>query len=166
MHTSVENTARTPDKLSVKRERRMSTHILIVDDDPDFLELLTNEIGQIEGVEIDVAHSPSEAIERLTKSDYELIVSDWALEKSTGPEVLRQADSLITALVTENDLLWKTPVLFISGSDKVGQTQVLRALRHFEPVSFIRKSCGPPLIGMLAERILVRFRVGPEVKPC
>lgn len=154
MHTSVENTARTS---TLPPNGRQPIYVLIVDDDPDFLELLRDEIRQIENVIVDVAHNPAEAVQKLTlrDHDYELIVSDWALEKSTGPEVLVKADSLIPG---EAAVTYKTPVLFISGSDKVGQTQVLRALRHFEPISFIRKSCGPPLIGVLAEHILVRYR--------
>src|SRR5579871_3518399 len=92
-------------------QKRAPTYVLIVDDDPDFLQLLISEIGAISGVEIDVAQGPSEALECLTHRDYELVVSDWALERSTGPEVLTQADGMIPGNGTA-DFPYKTPVLF------------------------------------------------------
>ena len=135
-----------------------ANYVLIVDDDPDFLDLLTQELGQIEGITIDVAHTSQEALNLLTRNAYKLVVSDWSLEQSTGPEVLSKADGLRTSLASVLNLQSKIPVVFISASDRVSETLVLHALKHFEPVSFIRKSCGPPLIGLVAERILVRYR--------
>jgi CheY-like chemotaxis protein len=141
------------------------TNVLIVDDDPDFLALLTGEIGQIPGVKIDIARGPSDALKKITRRDYQLIVSDWALDSSTAPDVLSTADHLIGEEPEPVPYSSKIPVMFISGSEKVSQTQVLRTLKHFEPVSFILKRCGPSLIGLLAEHILARFRpIG--LQPC
>ncbi|MBX3023024.1 MAG: response regulator [Bdellovibrionales bacterium] len=144
------------------RFRPEATHVLIVDDDPDFLDLLTCEIEQIPGVTVDVAHDPEEAVRKLTLQDYRLIVSDWALDASDASKVLSSADDMIG----ENLKPAKIPVMFISGSEKVSQTQVLHDLKHFEPVSFLLKSCGPSMIGLLAEHILHRFSPLPELEPC
>lgn len=147
--------------------RQTPVNVLIVDDDPDFLDLLCSQISQINGVSIDVAATPAEALQFLTHQEYRLIVSDWALNPSTGPDILRKADGLMNVpLRKKTRLASKTPVLFMSGSDKVVQTQVLRTLAHFDPVSFIRKSCGPPLISRLAEQILCKFQLGTEEVPC
>jgi CheY-like chemotaxis protein len=145
MHTSVQSNA--------------TFTVLIVDDDVDFLELLAGEIGHIRGVEIDVARGPKEALGKLEMNSYELIVSDWALAGSTGPEVLFTADHILDDdmdVVRGKARSRKTPVMFMSGSEKVGQTRLLGSLHHFEPVSFILKSCGPPLIGLMAEHLLLR----------
>lgn len=155
MHTSTESAARRDETI-----RRRSVHILIVDDDPDFLDLLTGEIGRIPGVEVDVAHGPAEAVRMLTKRDYELVVSDWALEETNASEVLSRAD----ILRLEEEASGKIPVLFISGSEKVSQTQVLRSLKTFEPVSFLLKSLGPNLIRLLAQHLV--NRQAREPKPC
>jgi CheY-like chemotaxis protein len=126
--------------------------VLIVDDDPDYLELLENEISQIDGVHAFTAHSPQEAVQLLSQRDFDLVVSDWALDSWTAPDVLLRADAMMDESGHN-----KVPVLFISGSEKVSQTQVLRSLRHFEPVSFVLKRCGPPLIGIVAGHLLTHF---------
>lgn len=150
-------------------------HILIVDDDPDFLDALLSEVGHISNVHIDVANGTDEAIRYLLDQGYDLIISDWALDSATGPEVLSRADRIMNATALADSRQpdryhsrsrsEKVPVLFISGSEKVSQTQVLHTLRHFEPVSFILKRCGPPLISLLAEQILLHHIPQPE-EPC
>jgi CheY-like chemotaxis protein len=162
MHPSVHNLFRK----SRPRSESLTTNVLIVDDDPDFLDLLISEIGQIPGVEIHVAHGPAEALKMITLRDYHLIVSDWALDSSTAPEVLSRADHIIGEEPEPVPYCSKIPVMFISGSEKVSQMQVLRTLNHFEPVSFLLKRCGPSLIGVLAEHILARFCPQPELQPC
>lgn len=143
------------------------TNILIVDDDPDFLELLSGEIRQIPGVRVEEAHHPAEALKMLTRRNYQLVVSDWALDASNASEVFATADHLRAEAYFNSKLAKaKTPVMFISGSEKVFQTQLLRRLKHFEPVSFLVKSCGVSLIGLLAAHILNRFAPLPEMEPC
>lgn len=161
MQTHAENVARKEDTFSPQ-----PTNVLIVDDDPDFLDLLINEIESIPSVRIDVAHGPSEALKMLTRRNYHLIVSDWALDNSTAPEVLSRADHLIGDEPEPFPYASKIPVMFISGSEKVSQTQVLKTLKHFEPVSFLLKRCGPSLIGVLAEHILARFSPEPALSSC
>jgi CheY-like chemotaxis protein len=134
--------------------------VLVVDDDPDFLNLLTKQMSQIPGVSLDVARDHREAVQMLSENSYDLVVSDWAIESHTAPDVFIQADPLIE----HSDQ--KVPVMFISGSDKVGNVQRLKGLKHFEPVSFLLKRCGPPLISLLAEHILARPWGPRELQPC
>ena len=134
---------------------------MVVDDDPDFLSLVSGELEQIPGVNVTAATSPDEALDLLTNNNFDLVVSDWALDSLTAPDVFTQADGLMERPST------KTPVLFMSGSEKVGQTQRLKNLNNFEPVSFLLKRCGPPVIAMLARLILDRFWTRKQVlQPC
>lgn len=161
MRTSVTAPVASP----ARRPGCATTHILIVDDDADFLDLVRSEIGHIPGVRIDTASNPAEALRMITDGDYQLIVSDWALDHSTAPEMLAKADRLKGAEPEPVPYGERVPVMFMSGSEKVSQTLVLRTLKHFEPVSFILKRCGPSLIGVLAEHILARFQPEREKVP-
>lgn len=140
--------------------------VLVVDDDQDFLELLILEIRRIPNVIVTVAHSPEQALNELNHRGFALIVSDWALNDSTAPEVLRTADGILHREPDPVPMGTKTPVLFMSGSEKVNETRVLHSLKHFEPVSFILKRCGASLIGQVASHILDRFTPSPNVHPC
>lgn len=137
--------------------------ILIVDDDPDFLGLVTKEIKRIPGVHVNVAASPDEALRLLTLNTYDLVVSDWALSpEQTAPDVLRHADHIL-----DQKMHSKVPVLFMSGSEKVAKTlDLVRRLKHFLPVSFVLKRCGPPIIGSLAEQLLAHHWGPRELQPC
>ncbi len=136
--------------------------VLVVDDDPDFLGLLSSQIRQIPGVRVNVANSPDEALNLLRENTYDLVVSDWALSpEQTAPEVLSDADHSF-----KDPDEAKTPVLFISGSEKVANTMRLKTFKHFEPVSFLLKSCGPPMISFLAEQLLARHWGPRELQPC
>ena len=131
--------------------------ILVVDDDLDFLELLLIELQSIPQTHVDVAHDFVQAVQLLQSNKYALVLSDWALDSRTASEAFVQADQSAARSAVE-----RTPVMFMSGSDKVGNTRQLKDLKHFEPVSFILKRMGPPLICWLAENILHRFYASDE----
>ena len=126
--------------------------ILVVEDDPDFLDLLSMEISQITGTRLTVANSCEAAVDKLIHGKFQLVVCDWALASRTGPEVFLLADPLMML-----DRSAKIPVMFMSGSEKVGPTHNLRSLKHFEPVTFILKDLGAAMIRIMAENILQRF---------
>ncbi len=130
--------------------------ILVVDDDPDFLALLTLELEQIPGTVITTAKGDHEAVGRMREKAFALIISDWDLDTRTGPEMLTRADPELDGSIarTENG---KTPVLFISGSDKTGAAHDMQTFQHFEPVSFMLKRCGVPLISLMAGHLVHRF---------
>ena len=141
--------------------------VLIVDDDPDFLDLLIDQIGRIPQVQITAAHNPQQALERLGQKNYRLVVSDWALDTWTGGDVIRTADGRRKGRPAElAPPSSKVPVLFISGSEKVNETRTLRSLNHFEPVSFVLKRCGATMISRVAEQILEQFPIITEEVPC
>ncbi|MBI4772756.1 MAG: sigma-54-dependent Fis family transcriptional regulator [Deltaproteobacteria bacterium] len=64
--------------------------ILVVDDDQSMRELLEILLLQ-EGYDVDCAHGGGEAISKIEKSPYDVIVSDIRMQKVDGLEVLRRA---------------------------------------------------------------------------
>lgn len=145
----------------------METKVLVVDDDPDFLDLLTTQLSSIPGIQIRVAQNPREALKMLVNGKYKLIVSDWALSTNTNAsQVFSEADSKLAQEGVTTAEHNKIPVMFMSGSEKVGQTKGLHGLKYFEPVSFILKRCGTPIIRTLAESLLARFSQRRSLQPC
>jgi CheY-like chemotaxis protein len=127
--------------------------VLLIDDDPDYLDLLAAEISQIPLVQVHVASSAAEAVKLLGDNDFHLIVTDWELKETTSPEIFRRVDDNFGRR-GGGEKNAKTPILFMSASEKVVQTQTLGPLKRFRAVSFILKSCGPLLIGLTAEYLL------------
>lgn len=139
--------------------------VLVVDDDPDFLDLLTTQLKYIPNIKIYVAQNPRQALNMLVKDQYKLIVSDWALSTDTNAsEVFTEADEKLQERDTPPPA--KVPVMFMSGSEKVMQTRGLHGLKNFEPVSFILKRCGTQIIRGLAESLLARFYTPRRMQTC
>ena len=64
--------------------------ILVVDDEPDFRELIAHELGA-EGYQISVAGDGLRAIACLSQSDFDVVVTDVRMPGASGVEVLRLA---------------------------------------------------------------------------
>jgi CheY-like chemotaxis protein len=135
--------------------------VLVVDDDPDFLECLSLELGRIEGIRIEAVDNPLEAINRLSTGQYRLVVSDWVLSPTTGPALMCKADANKKEVCSH-----KTPVVFISGSDRVALTRRIEPMQNFFAVSFIHKRTGPSIISRMVEEILRgdRLKIAPGSK--
>ena len=127
-----------------------------------FLEILLRQFDRIPDVNVSVAHNFEEAVAMLSVERFGLVVSDWALDDRCAPEVFCQADPCIKR--SECNAL-KTPILFMSGSHKVGQTKPLDFLKNFEPVSFILKRFGPRLIANIAEDVMRSLRLDTRPQP-
>jgi CheY-like chemotaxis protein len=123
-------------------------NVLVLDDDPDFLERLTCELKSVDGLKIKAVNCARDAIESLTNNSFHLVVSDWAIHASTGPDVLSQADTLL------KDLGRKIPVVFISGSDRMALTKRIKPLENFEMGWFVLKGAGTSIISQLVQSIL------------
>lgn len=65
----------------------MPKRILVVDDEPDILELLSEEL-QFEGFETIEASSGNEAIEKLQSNIVDAIVSDYKMPNGNGKVLL------------------------------------------------------------------------------
>ncbi|MBL6936514.1 MAG: response regulator [Alphaproteobacteria bacterium] len=74
--------------------------ILIVDDYATMLRILRNLLRQLEMENVDEAANGEEALFKLRKSPYDLVISDWNMQPMTGIELLRnvRADAKLRAL--------------------------------------------------------------------
>lgn len=63
--------------------------ILIVDDESISLELLQNSLVST-GFEIDLAHGGEEALDRLQRERYQVVITDWNMPGMGGPELCQQ----------------------------------------------------------------------------
>jgi YesN/AraC family two-component response regulator len=64
--------------------------VLVADDEPMYRTLLEKTIAA-EGFEVEVALDGQEAIDRLQTTDYDIILTDLAMPRKSGTEVLRAA---------------------------------------------------------------------------
>jgi DNA-binding response OmpR family regulator len=84
----------------------MKTRILLVDDEPELLELLA-EIFEAEGYEVHKARTPGEFCAQALAQRPHLIILDIDLGGANGPEVYRQ--------LLQRGLGHHIPVIFLSG---------------------------------------------------
>ena len=63
--------------------------VLVVEDDPDALEMLENALICFD-YEVATARDGLEAQEMVRSGHYRLIISDWEMPGMTGPEFVRQ----------------------------------------------------------------------------
>jgi len=88
--------------------------LLIVDDDPDILDVL--EVTLQEEFEVTTASTGSEALEKLKEQPPNLLVLDYVLPDLEGPQICK--------MIRKDPLLLNLPVLMLTGKgeieDKVG----------------------------------------------
>jgi len=68
----------------------MAGHVLLVEDSEDLRALMV-VLLQAEGYEVDAAASASEALARLDRRQYDLVLTDYALPGRSGAWLLREA---------------------------------------------------------------------------
>ncbi|MHA1785917.1 MAG: response regulator [Candidatus Helarchaeota archaeon] len=76
----------------VPDDKKIGKRILLVDDDQSFLKSL-HEILKLEGFIIDVAMNGIEALNKISKEDYDLILSDIRMPAMDGVELCRECKS-------------------------------------------------------------------------
>jgi CheY-like chemotaxis protein len=62
--------------------------LLVVDDDPDVVDFLCSSMKE-SGYEVDEANDGTEAVERLQKVSYEVVIVDAIMPKMNGAEVCK-----------------------------------------------------------------------------
>lgn len=67
-----------------------NVRVLIVDDYKTMLRIIRNLLRQIDVHDVDEAADGAEAIAKLRKGDYGLIISDWNMQPMTGLELLTE----------------------------------------------------------------------------
>jgi len=64
--------------------------VLVVDDYATMIRIIRNLLKQIGFTNVDDASDGKQALERIEKKQYGLIISDWNMEPMTGYELLKQ----------------------------------------------------------------------------
>jgi len=77
--------------LSVQRRRSVTGRVLVVDDDPDILDALS-EILEVEGYEVQRARNGREALQRLEHAPPDLVLLDLMMPVMDGWEFARSLD--------------------------------------------------------------------------
>jgi DNA-binding NtrC family response regulator len=102
-----------------------SPHVLLVDDDPQVVDLLT-AILEGEDLAITSASTAAEGIAKLDDSSYQAIFLDLIMPGGTGVDLLK---------AVERQQL-KTPVVLVTGA---GDTALINEAMDHGPITLIRK---------------------------
>lgn len=84
--------------------------ILIVDDYTTMLRILRNLLRQLELNNVDEAQNGEEALFKLRKETFDLVISDWNMTPMTGLDLLRQ--------VRADARLKRTPFIMVTAESK------------------------------------------------
>lgn len=94
-----------------ERQRRASPHVLVVDDDRRFCELLVRLLGP-EGFVVEGALTIADALHLLKARAFDVVLCDWRLPDGTGRALLEAALQVrpikgiaISGLAGEEDIL-------------------------------------------------------------
>ena len=87
-----------------------SMPILVVDDYRTMVRIIRNLLTQLGFSDVDEAVDGTEALQKLKRRRYGLVISDWNMEPMSGYELLRQ--------VREDGRLTRTPFIMVTAESK------------------------------------------------
>jgi len=147
----------------------MAERILVVDDEPDLLELVRLNLDQA-GYQVDTAETGSEALDRVRSLRPDLVVLDLMLPDVPGTEVCRQiradadlAGIPIIMLTARADEVDRVVGFELGADDYVTKPFSPRELTLRVRAVLRRKGSGPELVESLQHGSL---RVDPERHRC
>jgi two-component system phosphate regulon response regulator PhoB len=147
----------------------VSTHILVVDDEPDLLELVRFNLTQA-GFSVETAGSGAEALERLRLSPPHLLILDLMLPDLSGTEICRRlrrdkelADLPIIMLTAKSEEIDRVVGLELGADDYVTKPFSPRELA-LRVKAVLRRRKAEPSENALLER--EPLRVDPESHRC
>ena len=88
----------------------MSMKVLVVDDYKTMLRIIGNLLKQLGFQNIEEACDGAEALEKMKKENFGLVISDWNMGPMTGYELLCK--------VRSDDSLKRTPFIMITAESK------------------------------------------------
>ncbi|MBP2160658.1 two-component system chemotaxis response regulator CheY [Asticcacaulis solisilvae] len=88
----------------------MSMPVLVVDDYKTMLRIISNLLKQLGFENVEEASDGTEALEKMKKGSYGLVISDWNMEPMTGYELLLK--------VRADDGLKRTPFIMVTAESK------------------------------------------------
>jgi len=87
-----------------------SMPILVVDDYRTMIRIIRNLLTQLGFSDVDEAVDGTEALQKLKRRRYGLVISDWNMEPMSGYELLRH--------VREDGRLTRTPFIMVTAESK------------------------------------------------
>ena len=84
--------------------------VLVVDDYNTMRRIIRNLLGQIGYTDVDEAEDGSQALSKLRKGEFDLIISDWNMEPMSGYELLKE--------VRADERLKKLPFVMVTAESK------------------------------------------------
>uniref|UniRef100_UPI0035716492 response regulator n=1 Tax=Asticcacaulis endophyticus TaxID=1395890 RepID=UPI0035716492 len=88
----------------------MSMPVLVVDDYKTMLRIISNLLKQLGFENVEEASDGTEALDKMKKGAYGLVISDWNMEPMTGYELLLK--------VRADDSLKRTPFIMVTAESK------------------------------------------------
>ena len=88
----------------------MNAPVLVVDDYQTMVRIIRNLLKQLGFENVDEAADGREALEKMKKTKYGLVISDWNMEPMTGDELLRE--------VRADEILKPTPFIMVTAESK------------------------------------------------
>ncbi len=64
-------------------------HILIVDDDPDILEIMNLDLGDEPAFSVDTSGSSADALKKTKTNRYDVIITDWRMPVMNGTQLIQ-----------------------------------------------------------------------------
>ena len=111
----------------------MTPHVLVVDDDPTAVKLLSKQIQSF-GYTCDVAYSGEEAIEKVRLTKYQVMITDLEMGVMNGDELIEKAKKIDNEVVC----------LIISAVTEIDR--IIPSLNQHKAYDFINKPVKPSLL--------------------
>ncbi len=118
-------------ELKIRKNRVTSKSILVVDDDPSFVRIIRDWLKA--DYQVFIVTSGMQAISFLMKRTVDLVLLDYEMPITTGPQVLRM-------LRSEPDTA-HIPVVFLTG---IGDAESVKQVLALKPDGYILKSTPKP----------------------
>lgn len=64
-------------------------HILLVDDDPDILDIMKLDLGDEPAFSVDTSNSSAEALKKTKEGRYDVIITDWRMPVMNGTQLIK-----------------------------------------------------------------------------
>lgn len=119
--------------------------ILVIDDDASVREVVS-EMLRLEGYEVTIAENGEEAISRLAKQRFELVITDLIMPEKEGIETIAE--------IRRNDD--SIPIIAISGGGRLGPGDYLETARYIGADATLAKPFARQELLTTIDRLLSR----------
>ena len=119
--------------------------ILLVDDDEDILLFYSEVLSELGHVEVTLASNGQEALDRLSQSDFDLVITDICMPKISGIELVIQIQKKSQ----------HQPILVLTGNQ-----DTLSEARNLKVHGFLEKPCRVSQMVDMVEVLLLNAKVG------